>query len=94
MRAFAEDAGLDVNYMCGSELLQQRDALLLACGTWIASGAVKIAEPAYTRSHALPLPLSEVRVDADESAACDACLLGLGGALPPEMQPVEWREVA
>jgi hypothetical protein len=94
LRPHAQAAGLDVNYTDGTLLLQQRDALLLACGAWISSGAVKIADLAYARSHALPIPLAEIRVDAPESAACDCVLLGLGGALPVELQPVAWKEVA
>jgi hypothetical protein len=94
LRPFAEAAGLEVNVADGTALLQQRDPLLLACGAWIASGAIKISELAYARSRVLPIPLSEVRADAPESAACDAVLLGLGGALPPEMQPTEWRKAA
>ena len=78
----------------GSQLLQERDALLLACGTWIASGAVKVSDIADTKSRALPLPLSEIHVDAPESAACSAVLLGLGASLPEELAPVAFKKVA
>ena len=94
LRPHCEAAGLDVHATDGSTLLQQRDALLLACGSWIASGAVKVSDIADAKSHALPLPLSEVHSQAPESAALDAVLLGLGSALPAELQPVEWKELA
>jgi hypothetical protein len=90
----AEAAGVEVHHIDGTMLLRQRDALLLACSAWIASGAVKISDLAQARSQALPLPLTELRADADQGAAVDAVLLGLGGALPYALQPIEWREAA
>ena len=67
-----------------------REALILAAAAQIGAGHVKIADIADATARHLPLPLTEVRPDASPSAAADACLLGIGAALPREAWPREW----
>jgi hypothetical protein len=69
-----------------------RASLLLIAASQISAGNLKLTDIAEERATALPLPLADVlRPDAPPSAAGDAVLLGIGGALPPEEKPREWR---
>jgi hypothetical protein len=69
-----------------------RPSLLLTAANQIAAGNLKITTQAEDRATILPLPLGDLlRLDSPPSAAGDAVLLGIGGALPPEEKPREWR---
>jgi hypothetical protein len=69
-----------------------RPSLLLTAASQIAAGGLKLTDIAEARATTLPLPLGDLlRLDAPPSAAGDAVLLGIGGALPPEEKPREWR---
>jgi hypothetical protein len=83
------DAGLDV--LGDAQRLLEGTAQLTAAAQ-IAAGELKITTQAEDRATTLPLPLADLlRLDAPPTAAGDAVLLGIGGALPPEAKPREWR---
>jgi hypothetical protein len=68
-----------------------RPSLLLTAAQEIAAGNLKLTNLAEDRATALPLPLGDLlRLDSPPSAAGDAVLLGIGGALPPGQKPREW----
>jgi hypothetical protein len=69
-----------------------RPSLTLIAASQIAAHGLKLTKLAEDRATALPLPLADLlRPDATPSAAGDAVLLGVGGALPPAEKPREWR---
>jgi hypothetical protein len=92
LAAHAEAAGLTV--IDGDRLLAPRATLVLGAAAQIGLGVVKICTLADAASLNVPLPLGEVRADAVPTAAGDAALLGIGGTLPYDMQPPEWKRAA
>jgi hypothetical protein len=67
-------------------------SLMLTAAAQIAAGNLKLTTLAEERALTLPLPLADLlRPDAPPTAAGDAVLLGIGGALPPPEKPRQWR---